>query len=333
MIVLAGVASLLCYLMVRGVFPPPKLTCDATEFGLGTVEPGGKGVHVFHLKNAGGCPLRIIRMKSTCNCTSAVLSRDVLRPGETAALNVVMSIPERATRTVGHIVVETNDPENPTTEFSLSIDPSPILAISPSTVDLGRIAYGRVAGRVAEVTILCRDPEDLDLRVVDWSKLSPVHAQVVATSPRPSLRVWVDESTPIGPITATVQLRSKSGVAKPLNLSVRGEVFGPVRAEPPRAYVSASERAANGREPVEIISTVEARPLGVRLVAVGAELSPRIDARISLRGGRTFLDLSARQTHRPEGPLPLRGLVRLRCNGTSGCEIVVPVCVINKQTP
>lgn len=62
------------------------------------------------IKNSGDETLEILRVKPTCGCTTAPLSKSKLKPGETAELDVTMKITGATGNYTKYINVYTNDP-------------------------------------------------------------------------------------------------------------------------------------------------------------------------------------------------------------------------------
>jgi hypothetical protein len=71
------------------------------------------------LKNAGTDTLFISRVKPTCGCTTAPLSKDLLAPGETAEMNVTLRVSENLESVTKTVHIYTNDPQNDKTTLFL----------------------------------------------------------------------------------------------------------------------------------------------------------------------------------------------------------------------
>jgi hypothetical protein len=63
------------------------------------------------LKNVGTDTLHIIRVKPTCGCTTAPLSKDHLAPGEEADLNVTLRVSSNLESVTKTVHIYSNDPE------------------------------------------------------------------------------------------------------------------------------------------------------------------------------------------------------------------------------
>lgn len=74
--------------------------------------------HTFLIKNKGDDTLRIYRVKPTCGCTTAPISRDQIEPGGTATLDVTYRVSQPGKNSKS-IQISTNDPEQRHTELNL----------------------------------------------------------------------------------------------------------------------------------------------------------------------------------------------------------------------
>lgn len=64
------------------------------------------------IKNSGDEVLDIIRIKPSCGCTTAPLSKNKLSPGETATMNVTLNTSGRTGNVKKSIRIQSNDPNN-----------------------------------------------------------------------------------------------------------------------------------------------------------------------------------------------------------------------------
>jgi len=100
----------------------PRLVLDATTHAFGTVARGVRVVHRFKVTNGGSAPLRILRLNASCGCTSTVLGRKELAPGEATELEVTFNTdgfhgPVRKT-----LEVLSDDPVEPSRTLTLEAD-------------------------------------------------------------------------------------------------------------------------------------------------------------------------------------------------------------------
>ena len=99
----------------------PKIEITPQSFDLGEVQYGDVAKHTFKIKNLGNEVLEIIKVATSCACTSAEASQKKINPGEEADLFVTyntgtMSGPHAKGAQERIIYTKSNDPVNPQTE-------------------------------------------------------------------------------------------------------------------------------------------------------------------------------------------------------------------------
>jgi len=147
-------ASAICILFMmvvsasgQGLEKPLDATIGFSErtFEFGFMPAGTTVMHTFTLRNDGSDTLRIIRVKPTCGCTNAPLSKTDLGPGETADLDVFFDSRKFKGKVVKKVSILSNDPKDPYSEiaFSAQIESRhPLLDIDPMVVEADKIEGG-----------------------------------------------------------------------------------------------------------------------------------------------------------------------------------------------
>lgn len=88
----------------------PKIQFQSKVFNFGTIQQGEKKSYNFEFTNTGKSDLIIRKVKSTCGCTVANPSKDVIKPGESSELKVVFNSAGKLNKQNKSITVITNDP-------------------------------------------------------------------------------------------------------------------------------------------------------------------------------------------------------------------------------
>jgi hypothetical protein len=146
-----------------------KIAFSETLWDFGHIPKTGKVVHTYQIKSVGEDTLIIAKVRTTCGCTSAPLSKDTLAPGETAKLDVIFD-PAKITvgETTKRLHVVCNDPDNPLAEirFRAKIgDGSSLVKVTPAFVDFDTVLTG--AETVRTLTIENTSGEKLSLTRVE----------------------------------------------------------------------------------------------------------------------------------------------------------------------
>ncbi|GEM_PF-994875 len=116
-----GTTAGLGYLRLAGppAAGPPRIEVTPELIEFGEISPTEKAVVEYRVRNAGGSPLEITRVSTSCGCTTAEVGKTTLLPGETTPLRVTFD--PQAMRAEGLneediyriIFLRSNDPERP----------------------------------------------------------------------------------------------------------------------------------------------------------------------------------------------------------------------------
>ncbi len=103
---------------------PPRIVVTPGEFDFGDIGPELAVSHVFTVTNAGGAPLDINAVDTSCSCTTATIEATWLRPGESTALTVTFD-PQTHNGATGRflrlVYLRSNDPETPELQLKVRV--------------------------------------------------------------------------------------------------------------------------------------------------------------------------------------------------------------------
>jgi hypothetical protein len=132
-----------------------KLSFSETLWDFGYVPKTGRVVHTYQIKNVGEDTLIIAKVRTTCGCTSAPLTKQRLAPDETADLDVVFNPGKvKVGQTRKKVQVISNDPNNPFAEiqFTAKIGQSNSLAkITPASISFDTVTQGTESVRTLTI--------------------------------------------------------------------------------------------------------------------------------------------------------------------------------------
>ena len=102
----------------------PYLELPTTSHNFGRIYSSWDVTHVFAVQNTGAADLRIGNLVTSCGCTVAELSSNVIPPGERADLKVTFDADFHATsgQVTRLVWFATNDPNQPWAEVRLTAD-------------------------------------------------------------------------------------------------------------------------------------------------------------------------------------------------------------------
>ena len=114
---------------------PPHIKVDKSLFDMGTVAEGVEVPHTIPVRNIGGEPLKIINVHTSCGCTMVNMKANVIEPGKTAALEVLMDTSMKQGVVRKAVEITSNDPKNPkiTVYLSANVLPRPGVALGKTS--------------------------------------------------------------------------------------------------------------------------------------------------------------------------------------------------------
>jgi len=164
----------------------PRIVLESLTYDFGPLAPNATATHRFKVSNAGAAPLTISRLNPSCGCTSTVLGKKTLAPGESTELEVTFNAAGASGPTRKTIQLVSDDPERPVLDLAFTADVSPAVHADTDTVrfeDLEPSDQPMASVKVATAT-------DRPLRLDDV-KLSPAPWLGVTTREE-GRELWVD---------------------------------------------------------------------------------------------------------------------------------------------
>jgi hypothetical protein len=124
----------------------PKIQFKELKWDFGNKKQGEVLTHTFSFKNAGDETLVIRRVRTSCGCAAAMLSKKELDPGEKGELQAKFNTQGYYGEQNKFIYVESNDPSESVTQLmisaSIEVPPSPRIELDSYTTDLGLVLEG-----------------------------------------------------------------------------------------------------------------------------------------------------------------------------------------------
>lgn len=91
----------------------PKMKLEKNQIDFGNVEEGKIQLAKITFQNVGEGILEILDVKTTCDCTAALLSSKKLNAGESGTLRIELDTANRSGKLTRTIMLMTNDPTEP----------------------------------------------------------------------------------------------------------------------------------------------------------------------------------------------------------------------------
>ena len=114
----------------------PVISVDNANYSA-TVQSGSAAIHTFRLTNTGDAPLSIAGVQASCGCTTTVLEKSQLAPGESVGLEARVNTAGFSGTVQKTVTVQSNDPVTPSLILHLTLtlvsdvhpEPAPVTSV------------------------------------------------------------------------------------------------------------------------------------------------------------------------------------------------------------
>lgn len=269
----------------------PRIVFESPDYDFGRAYQGEKVIHTYQFRNRGGSDLIIEKVRSSCGCTTALISAKTVLPGESGEIKATFSTRGRRGRQRKTITVISNDPENSAARLTISGEIVAPLNLVPARLHLHEITFGKGKSEDVKVEL----SKDCDIRrITEVHSTSPhITAEVEDTEfsgkrggllsfiPRlfgggkekvleTVLHVRVIPGAPKGRLSGRVTLRYENGKKGEATLQVYGRVVGNIAARPARLSLGSIYPGA-GKEKSIVVTDKRGRKLVINRTETGSE--------------------------------------------------------------
>ena len=290
---------------------PPRAVFATLRQDAGTIPITPVGhVFAFPLTNRGGTDLHVTGLTTSCGCTDATVTADVIPPGGTAEVRAVIT-PKLPEARGASVTVATDDPDAPGTTLTIDWRAVAPWTPEPADLDFGPLRPGETAERTVRLVRHAvagghpaGTPAGLDVGgnaalAAAWADAEP--AGDGGDGDDRAVRVRLTAPAELGRGSGVVAVGLTGGWVESLPVPVRYEVRDAVTALPPRAFLGSGPPGADRRVRVQLVG---AGPLEVTepptFAAAGSGAAGPLDGlsvtTTRLAAGRVVIDLA--------GPLP-----------------------------
>ena len=267
--------------------PAPRIACDQPVYEFGEVDSTKVVEHTFVIRNDGDVSLEILGVRATCGCTATDVSTRFIAPGETAEIKAKLNLQGRQGRQRKAIMVQSNDPQNPT--LTLYFDGTALMAVqaNPRQIFFGRITPEAVVTGVVDLVFAGQRPINL-LKVESSSPLFSVTN--VPVKERAAQQIFVQTVPPLpnGAVRGNVRIETDHPTYPVVDIGVSGFIVGHLTFAPnevvlPEKPDGAETRyllcRAEGDTPFEIVSVQMPDPAMEAKIQATAPSAYRIEIR------------------------------------------------------
>ncbi|MDP4184274.1 MAG: DUF1573 domain-containing protein [Bacteroidota bacterium] len=104
----------------KDISKAPSVALDTDAYNFGEIKEGQNAEHTFHVYNRGKSDLIIRRIRTSCGCTAAKPTLNIIPKGRATEIRVVFDSKDKRGRQSKSIEVITNDPKRPVIQLSVT---------------------------------------------------------------------------------------------------------------------------------------------------------------------------------------------------------------------
>jgi len=220
----------------------PRLTLVEPLKDFGTVPKGQKIDWAFQIKNTGTADLEIISAKPACGCTVANFDK-IIKPGQVGKLEAHVDTQGFAGPISKAVTLETNDPNTPTAQVTISAIVKPYVEAYP----VGYVRYNMLQGDSEKQSVTLYSEEEEPFEIVkieapqEWIKVDAKKLEGTDVVPeigrkgqaqyKLDVTVGGDDAR-VGPLAEKIHIITNSRHQPEYWISVTGVVRPPYRVDP-----------------------------------------------------------------------------------------------------
>jgi len=215
----------------------PRMEISGTDWNFGEAWQGAPLKHDVTIKNVGDAPLEILKVKTSCGCTTPTKVKSPLVPGESDVMTISYNSAKRIGRANQTITVETNDPTQRSVAIKLRGTVKPVYAIEPRD----GLIFGQLPRKSAqsrEVQIINKYPEKMFLKLKDGQDFGPFAIKLEELEPglRYALSATTKPPIGVGRHKAVVELITTNPLVPHITALAYGFVQPPVSVRPAKLF-------------------------------------------------------------------------------------------------
>ncbi len=299
----------------------PRIVFQDALHDFGTVEQGDQVNRLFKFTNQGTRDLRIESVKTSCGCTAAVISSEVIPPGQEGTISATFDTSRFFGERVKTISVHSNDPLQPVTTLTFQGAIAVEVAVEPAQLYLGRVRRGTNATHTIE---LLHDA-DKPIEITDATVANPfvsLRSENLEKNGKKGKKLFVTlrKDAPLGRVSTDITVTTTSQKHPTLSIPVFGHIEGDLLVQPPQVSFGVVQKGNTKQHDISIKSRA---PKPVRVVRTQSSTPTVIAEMETVKEGEEYhLALKVN----PEGaPGQIRGEVQVFTDHPVEKVLAIPV--------
>jgi len=303
----------------------PRIEFDNTVYNFGEAPQGDSVVHIFKFRNTGDDTLIISKVRSTCGCTAALLSKDTIPPGGSGEIKAVFRTGRYHGTVSKRILVYSNDPTSHDKRLTITGTVYAIVEVNPDRIFLRRM---KTDSTVIETIRILPGKKGKVVKIEKVETSFPDHIKITKKSYKVGkkkgalLIAKIGPGLPEGNFVSYIKADAyvdKSKEPFRVNVPITGSVLGPIELKPQIIATGAVRLGTSVKKVLSLRSTGKEK-LQVKEVDTGNVPGLVVD---SVRTMGEWVKIYFRYTPE-EKPGVVQGHVNIKTNLSERPELKIP---------
>ena len=201
-----------------------KISFEEQVYDFGKIYIGESVKHAFKFKNLGKGELIINNVKSSCGCTAALISKNILHKEEEGEVEVKFNSGHYVGKVTKSVVVNSNDPENSKYKLTITGEVIEEISVNPKQINFGIIRRGDSCTKNVEIKTV---PE----LKIDIKKVESPNPYITITKNKTgennyAYQVTISKYDYIGKFNGIVFIYTSSSKQERIDVPFSGEIVG-----------------------------------------------------------------------------------------------------------
>jgi len=235
-------ALFLAPVLARAGEGEPAIVFDETLYDFGTAYEDEKVIHIFKFTNQGSGALQITNTKTSCGCTAAIGTKDLIPPGGTSQIEVTYSVGKGQGEKSRTITVSSNDPANPEVQLTIKGTVRGAYVTEPANniVRFQGVPLGE--SQVQTLRIFPEGNKSFQIKGTKFYKADSNLSVDFEDTPRGEkkgklLKITLEGQQDVGRFSERFEVFTDLDKAQTISITVLGDIVGPIEVSPPQVRV------------------------------------------------------------------------------------------------
>ncbi|MDI6784306.1 MAG: DUF1573 domain-containing protein, partial [bacterium] len=230
----------------------PDIEFEELAYDFGTLEQEQEVSHIFRFTNQGDKELEISRVRSSCGCAAALLTKNKLAPGETGKIKVSYTTGLRQGVETHTIIVSSNDPDEPHIYLTIAGKIKSNIAIFPSQLYFGDFFQRETVQKKLYLV----NPEEQSVKITKLSATSPFISAAIETTnlKETAISVFIKPGLPLGKFTDKLTISTNYRKKPRITVPIEGDIIGDIVAVPAKFFFGLTKKGEELTRKVSLTS-------------------------------------------------------------------------------